>query len=220
MNIIKNKTQNSKTYSGLTILAGESHLIAQHELLGFQNSENLIADLMKETPEASIASEVTPLNELTGLEGVKILLGNFVSVESIPQNNPFCKKVLDCGCKLYRRKKGVRQICAGNSETSIILEIPYGKCKVDELEIVNCSGNDCLDLLIKDDANGTYSGIPNKILNQFGFDVCLSDLYYSDSSQYDAELMLGMKIEVIFKNKDADSKNIGINFTLHEMKYT
>ena len=45
----------------------------------------------------------------------------------------------------------------------------------------------------------------------------ISDLYYSDSSNYDADLFLGMQIEIIFHNNDAEEKNIGINYVLHEV---
>lgn len=143
-----------------------------------------------------------------------------VEIISQPLSSPFARKILDDGGKLYRRKKGIRKICDGNLDTVISYVIPYTKCKIDEIEIINCSGNDCGDFIVKDSEAGTYSGEPNKILNQFGFDVCFSDLYYSDSSQYDAELYQGMQVEIIFKNKDADSKNIGVNLTLHEIKYT
>ena len=97
------------------------------------------------------------------------------------------------------------------------MSVPYVTCKIDELEIINCGGNDNANFLVCDDDSGTYSGYAGAILNQFGFNVCVSDLFYADSSNYDAELHYGMVIKVEYINNDTESKNIGINAVLHEV---
>lgn len=140
-----------------------------------------------------------------------------------PQGNtinlqPFASKVLDCGKKLYRRKHGIRKECLANATTVIDFVVPYAECKIDEVEIVNCTGNDSVDLKIKDTVAGSYSGVPNYTLEQFGYSVCLSDLYYTDTSNYDATLYQGMIVEVTYNNNEADAKQIGINIVLHEVK--
>lgn len=222
--IIKNLSSENKTYAGMMIAAGESYTIAQDELKAFQISQKLMEDFLKEAPEASIASEVTPSQEMIGADAIKFLLSNVVTVEELPQNYPFAKKELADGKKLFRRKHGIRKECPGETETFIDMVVPYVQCKIDEVEIINCSGNDDVDLKVLDTAENAYSQAPvesvgpNYLLNQFGFDVCVSDLYYSDSSNYDADLFQGMIVRAVFKNRDTESKNIGINFVLHEVK--
>lgn len=220
--IIKNLSSEEKIYGGFTIPANSSHTILSNQLESFQKDDSLFNAFTSDPAEASIYSDSNP-NELTGSEAVKFLLEQQVVVTDIAATYPFAQKKLPDGKKLKRRKHGKRVVCAGNVNTSIVFSVPYGHCKIDEVEIINCSGNDDVDLLVRDTAAGTYSqmffgnAIPDVVLDQFGFDVACSDLYYSDSSNYDADLYLGMVIEIVFKNKEAESKNIGINFVLHEV---
>lgn len=147
--------------------------------------------------------------------------------EPIPENvvdtgvlsTPFASKIV-AGGKLYRRKHGIRSTVSANSAKSIKFTVPYEIAKIDEVEIINCAGVDTVDLKILDSDTGTYTTVPNYLLNQFGFDVNLSDIYYTDASNYDAELNIGMQIEIIYKNNEPDTKSIGINFVLHEVKAT
>lgn len=134
-------------------------------------------------------------------------------------STPFASKIVEGG-KLYRRKHGIRKDIAGNSTDTLTLTVPYNVAKVDEVEIINCAGVDTVNLKVLDSATGTYTTIPNYVLNQFGFDVNLSDIYYTDASNYDAELNLGMQIEITYTNNEADTKSIGVNFVLHEVKAT
>ena len=216
---IFNNTNEELNVRGVLIPSKDFYAIPENLVLSWANDVNVNLMIISGDLIVSVDGVNKIEDVVTALNYFKGITAN-VKVESMPQSNPFARKVLDCGGKLYRRKRGIRQICAGNSDTIISYIIPYTKCKIDEIEIINCSGNDCGDFIVKDSISGTYSGVPNKILNQFGFDVCFSDLYYSDSSQYDAELYQGMQVEIVYKNKETDSKNIGINLTLHEIIYT
>jgi len=129
----------------------------------------------------------------------------------------FASKAVEGG-NLFRRKHGVRKTIAGNTTDTIIFEVPYPVAKIDEVEVINCSAADTIDLKVLDSTTGAYTTIPNYVLNQFGFDVNVSDIYYTDTSNYDAELNLGMQIEVTYKNNESDPKSIGVNFVLHEVK--
>jgi len=216
---VKNLTNEEKDWgTGRTFLPNEEFLIPtiKPNLLCLYSENNLFLSILNS--EAQIGDGLTYFTDLNyQINYLKGKITPSVSVEEIPQPYAFAKKTLADGKKLYRRKHGVRQNCPANSETSIQFVVPYAHCKIDEVEVINCSGNDNVDLKVLDDESGTYSTVPNYCLNQFGFNVSVSDLYYADSSNYDADLYQNMVLEVIFKNNDAEAKNIGINFVLHEV---
>lgn len=162
--------------------------------------------------------EETPSDDQLSFENTYKEHGN-KKLTDATQTNPFSSKIVDGG-KLYRRKHGVRGDILGNSTQSIKFTVPYNIAKIDEVEIINCAAVDTVDLKILDSATGTYTTIPNYMLNQFGFNVNLSDIYYTDTSNYDAELNLGMQIEITYTNNETDTKSIGVNFVLHEVKAT
>lgn len=217
---IKNLTNEEKVYGGYSVLASGEHDIFKDQELIFSSDDRLINDLTSIPAEASL---IVSGIELFGSDAIKELLSTSVKVEEMPFSYPFAKKQLPDGKKLKRRKHGKRMTCPGNAETKITMAVPYVHCKIDEVEITQCSGNDDLDLKVVDTEAGTYTqmftgtAVPNAVLDQFGFDIAMSDMYYSDSSNYDADLYQGMVIEVTYKNKESESKNIGVNFVLHEV---
>lgn len=154
-------------------------------------------------------------------KAINILKGTQLSevkVQELPQSYPFNNKYLPDGKKLYRRKHGKKETCPANGSVNIDMIIPYGHCKIDEVEVVGCSSGDTVDLTVLDSEEGSYSGQPNLMLNQFGFDVNLSEGYYSDSSNYEADLYVGMVMRVTFKNSSSEPVEVGANYVLHEVK--
>lgn len=139
-------------------------------------------------------------------------------IEEKKYQSPWSEKVLPDGHKIFRRKIGIQSTIAANSLKSIIYTIPYNQVKIDQVEVINCSSLDKIDFKVLDSYNGTYTGYPNYLLNQFGFGVNLKNEYYSDHSNYDADLKLGMQIETIYYNESEFEKTIGINYVLHELK--
>ena len=85
------------------------------------------------------------------------------------------------------------------------------------VEILGAELGDKVQMQVLDDASGTYSTIPNYVLNQFGTnwyvrpDVFVKDLPYS------ARVMSGMVIRFIYENASTDAKDIYINLDLHEV---
>jgi hypothetical protein len=131
---------------------------------------------------------------------------------------PFHSKELsDIQKKLYRRSRGIQKILNANSDTVIEFEIPYAWCKITTMEIVGLPEMMKADLFIMDSSAGTYTGVPNYQLNQFGFNVNASKDYYKDHSEYDADLYMYMVVKVVIKNHTSNTPTIGINFTLHEV---
>lgn len=140
-----------------------------------------------------------------------------VVVVAGPTPPPFASKVLPDGKKLFRRKHGVSETVNANSTGTIELVVPYSLAKINKIEIVNCSVGDLASLKVYDTPQGTLSGVPDLMLNQFGFDVYLPDGMYSDESNYDADLIQYMKIELTYTNNGESAKEIGMNVTLHQL---
>ena len=55
------------------------------------------------------------------------------------------------------------------------------------------------------------------LLNQFGFDVCVSAGLYEDQSTYDADLGGTMEIGLTYKNNSDAEITVGVNYVLHEL---
>ncbi len=142
-------------------------------------------------------------------------IGSFYSRE------PFATKVLKDGSKLFRRKHGVKETIPAGQEKDIVFVVPYTKAKINKLEIIDANALDRVDLLVKSpvDANiAAAYGMPADILlNQFGFDVVVSELLYSDKSDYDADVFEHMQIIVTYKNDTASDKTVGFNLIFHEV---
>lgn len=134
---------------------------------------------------------------------------------NIEESSPFAAKVLKNGKRLFSRVQG-ESYALLVGENSLIYTIPYPEVKFNEIEIVGAEVGDSCSLEVLDDANGSYSGIPNLSLNKFGDKVQLGKDFYCRKSNYDADLYLGMQIKVTYTSVSA--KNVGINYILHEVK--
>lgn len=130
------------------------------------------------------------------------------------QLEPFSSNELSDGRKLFRRKRGANHgkpiICEAGEVTSIRYVVEFDFCKIDEVEIVNCGFPDTVSFNVLHNEYG--------LLNEFGKDIFLSDGYYNDSSNYDAELVKDLIIEVLYSNNGTEKKEVGINFVIHEVK--
>lgn len=130
---------------------------------------------------------------------------------------PFAAKVLKNGKKLYRRKHGYLLDTIANSSTTLTIPVPYNECKINKIEIIDANSLDQIDLQVLDTPTGTLSTIPNYMLNQFGFDVVVSDFLYSDKSDYDADLVKDMQLKITYKNNTTSNKKVGFNVIFHEV---
>ncbi len=134
------------------------------------------------------------------------------------QREPFATKTLQDGKKLFRRKHGYKDtIAAGQSKSKKIL-VPYGACKINKLEVIAANPLDRIDLRVLDTPTGLLTGVPNYMLNQFGFGVIVSELLYSDKSDYDADLVKDMQVEIVYHNDSTEEITVGYNVIFHEVK--
>lgn len=128
--------------------------------------------------------------------------------------SPFASKKIN-GKRLFKRVHGIAQNCiVGENIFEFI--VPYDQCKITGLEIVGAQNCDTADLEIYDSDVNPISGYAGIKLNQFGFSVNVCKDYYEHKSEYDADLYLGMKLEMHFFAQAAGL--IGINFILNELK--
>jgi len=135
-----------------------------------------------------------------------------VTIQSAP---PFASKLLPGGKKLFRRVHGVKATLSG--DTDFILTIPYAQCKINGLEIVWAPVGLQVDLKILDSTTGTYTTIPNYQLNQFGFATGIAEHFYTETSNYDADLYINMQVKCTILNPDSLTDTICVNFILHEV---
>lgn len=54
------------------------------------------------------------------------------------------------------------------------------------------------------------------VLNQFGFAVVMPEGFYSQKSNYDADVMKDLVIRLEYTAKEA--RDLGINYLIHELK--
>jgi len=136
------------------------------------------------------------------------------ATRNLNKNPAFKDKTID-GKKLYKRVHG-QSYTVVTGMTSCELNVPYPNCKVNGIEILGGELGDYVQFKVKDTDTGIISTVPNYVLNQFGFDVYLTPGLHRENSQYDADLIQNMKVVVEFHS--TVSKDIYINFILHEVK--
>jgi len=125
--------------------------------------------------------------------------------------------------KLFQRISGKQQSAIMNVDTTIDYVIPYDVCKITGIEIIGCKHLDVVDLMVLDTPTNTISGLDvptygaNYQLDQFGYDVNVSNDRFNHQSKYDADLIKDMVVRIIYKEKNAMTKTVSINYDLHEV---
>lgn len=135
----------------------------------------------------------------------------------ITSDKPFADKTLPTGEKLYKREHGI-EATVSNAMVEMSFVIPYNICKITGLELIAAELGDKVNFKVYDTPTGTISGVPNLLLNQFGFDVFVAKGYHLKDSKYDADLIKDMKITVEYTPKDMGERQVYCNLVLHEVK--
>lgn len=140
--------------------------------------------------------------------------------------SPFSTKALDVG-KLYRRVYGQNKTLIAMGDTTFDFIVPYDKVKINKIDL-NWFPEGCIcNLKIYDNANSdmqTLVGVPieyrvpNKMLDQFGFAATITADRHNEYSEYDADLLKDMKVEIVITNLTNTTKLVGINVIYHEVK--
>jgi len=129
----------------------------------------------------------------------------------INRSHPFGAKA-----DLNFRGTGISGTLAAGEEKQLDMAVAWPKVELTGVEIMGGSLGDNVQLKIVDTEEGTYSTIPNYVLNQFGYDWNLPGTLYIKELPYNATLYQGMKIAVVYKNNSTDATEVFINFDIHE----
>ena len=132
-------------------------------------------------------------------------------------NLPFASKDLADGRKLKRRTNGFQFTIPASDSITVTYTCPYVHAKMNEVEVYWAPEFVSAIMNVKDTAAGTYSTVPNKILDTFGNSANIGEGYWKGRSEYDADVYGGMVLEFIITNGSAVSKTVGINMIFHEV---
>lgn len=147
-------------------------------------------------------------------EGDSSFIAKIASMNSPIKKQPFADKIIQGGKKLFKRVHGVRKNCVvGNNKVDFV--VPYTLAKLESVEILWCPKGCYADLNVYDNALGTISGTPNLKLNQFGYSTNIRQEYHIQKSQYDADVIQGMKIELSIDLPSA--VEVGLNIELNQV---
>lgn len=149
-------------------------------------------------------------------------LGNksLITTTQVNSQPPFGSKTLVINGvtkKLFARFTG-QQYNVDNGTNTLTYTATYAWAKMLGIEVINALALDTAELKIFDDAIGTYSGVPNLLLNQFAYTLNLNGPMYSRMAQFDADLFVGMVIKITYVSSSLLSRTVGINFLLNEVK--
>jgi len=120
-------------------------------------------------------------------------------------------RVGDESKSLYKRIKGNKyeNVPAG-VETPLDFVVPYPLAKLEAIEIINGELGDSITFEVL---------MGETVVNIFGESVYLDKSgYYEQRSQYDADVMQGLKFRLKFTNNGATPKTIYVNYVLNEVK--
>ena len=110
---------------------------------------------------------------------------------------------------------GVEQNCTANGETNIDLAVD-DTYDLSGIEILGARLGDEVQLKVLDTATGTYSGIPDYMLDQFGINWKIRPDFVKQMP-YTARVMNGMVLRVVYNNKDTADRMIYVNYDLHKV---
>lgn len=169
-----------------------------------------------ETTLSSIvtAHDGTPLSENV-VQNVAIQSQPSVTIMATPPYGSKTITVAGVTKKLFARNTGFQQAVSVGANT-IDYVVSYPWVKLLGVEAINCEALDTVDFKVYDNAAGTYSGVPNVLLNQFAYAINLPKDFYQKMSQFDADLYIGMIIRITYTSISA--KTVGINLLMNEVK--
>ena len=213
MKYLYNNTGSEQVYIAKSISASSYYQIPANLEIPFSMESSLMVAI------AAGDTIVSKTDDSTGHipnvnEAIDYLKGN-IAKEVLSTTPPFTNKTTIDGKNLYARTTGKSFTLTAGANT-LDFDIPYAHVKITGMEIIGSEVGDTLDFFVLDDDSGTYSTVPNYVLNQFGYDVAVPDGFYKRESNYDADLYYNMCISITYYSTSA--KTVYINYVLHEVK--
>jgi hypothetical protein len=222
MFLLTNNTNNQLgPYNG-QLIAANNFITINSNAAAYIADGTLLADVINENISITYAGK-----QLSGSSGAALLLqlgqlsnvdsnGNlYTSTNSQPPYGAKTILINGSSKKLFARFTGI-QFSLQQGSNTLVYTNPYPWAKIIGVEVVNCEALDTADLKVYDTSSGTYSGIPNALLNQFSYSLNLSKDFYQRMAQFDADIYQGMVIQIIYTSQNA--KTVGINLLLDEVK--
>jgi hypothetical protein len=143
---------------------------------------------------------------------------NANSIVPISYDLPFSAKKLAIGGaikNLFARNTG-KQFSVTTGSNDLLYTATFPWVKMIGLECIGAEIGDYAELRVYDTPAGTYSGVANALLNQFGYTLNMAKDYYTRSSPFDADVYQGMILKITYTS--VSNKTIGINYLMNEVK--
>lgn len=212
---IHNITGSARSYQGKEILAGAFFSISSSLESEYNSDTSLIADLANSIVRMS-SDGVTDYSD-NGSSNVDFLKGlvNNTVITSAPS---FGAKTFLSGAvtkRLFARNTG-KPFAVTTGSNDLSYTATYAWAKITGLECIGAEIGDYAELRVYDNASGTYSGVPNALLNQFGYTLYMAKDYYIRTSQFDSDIYAGMVLKITYNS--ISDKNIYINYLMNEAK--
>ncbi len=118
---------------------------------------------------------------------------------------------------LFARFTGIQAVVS-NGVNTVTYTATYPWVKMLGIEVVNATALDTADLQVYDTAAGTYSGVPNALLNQFAYNINVAPNYYNRMAQFDADLYAGMVVTITYTSVAVLPRTVGFNLLMNEVK--
>lgn len=213
----------SDTANGKAALAELNSEITNSPIQVALNNIVMSGDLIRiDFKNSLILTDISLLDDLVANhQGLEYLSGEEVILTI---TDPFSAKTLPTGEKLFKRMHGsdIVEIQPGDSEIMEI-EIGYSWAKIEAMEMLGCGESHTCDLNVLDSQNNDYSKAPVGVvgehykLNQFAYDINLRKDYHRLSSKYDADLYLGMVVQLVVTNNSQEASKVSLNVELNEV---
>jgi len=207
---VKNNKETSDVWAGMTIEPSTTYDLQSNEIYVWQASDKVISDLS--SGDLTIGDGVT--YQTAGALAVSYLLGTGIKEVSVQVQPAFSSKKVGTKSLFVRATGKVYAVTVGANNLDFTMT--YNVLKFNGIQILNGILGETVNLKVLDTAAGTYSTIPNYVLNQFGFAINLPTGVFVKESQYDADIYKDMVIRIEYTATEA--RDVRINYSLHEVK--
>ncbi len=206
---VKNTKVSSDIWCGMQIAPSVYYELEVSEYNKWANNSKVLSDISSgDLVVAKDSSGTTDILDVA--EAINFLKDLDVK---IVKTEAFANKA-----QLFFRGHGVTQTVTANSTQNIIFTLPYPKAKLNGIEILYGKKGDTCSFKVLDTTTGTYTTIPNYLLNQFGYNWNVEENAQKEILPYDADIFQGMQLVVEYTNNSNTDNLIGINFYIHEDK--
>jgi hypothetical protein len=208
-NIVKNNTGSQGVFRGIPLEVDETYLVPVSVVRSWGSDVNIASLVLS----GWLAVTNDGVNYLDPISGLRSLQESLIETK-IVASPAFADKKIGSK-KLFSRITGKKfPVVVGLN--ILDFAIPKAEMKMNGVEITNGEVGETVNFKVLDTPTGTLSGVPNYPLNQFAFDVNLPDGFYSQKSDYDADVIKDLVIRIEINAVEA--RDLAVNYLIHELK--